>query len=239
VTQGSDRVQVEGTLAGNLLRARAAITEACERARRDSGAVRLVAVTKTVPIDRISAAAALGLQDFGENRMQEALPKVAALPHLCWHFVGHLQTNKARALQRGFQWLQACDSLRLAQVVAAQQPEGLQVLLEVNVAGDPRKFGFAPTDLHQQFPSVLELGLRVRGLMTIAPMTAHAEQVRPYFRALRLLRDELAQRSAVALPELSMGMTDDYAVAVEEGATMVRLGRALFGERPSDRRPKL
>lgn len=234
-----DRVAVTAVLETNLARVRATITAACARAQRDPQAVRLVAVTKTVAIDRIEAAAALGLQDFAENRMQEAVPKLAALPRLRWHFVGHLQTNKARELQRGFQWLQSCDSARLAQVVAAQQPEGLQVLLEVNVAGEAQKFGFAAADLRRQFSSLLELGLRVRGLMTMAPLTADAEEARPHFRELRQLRDELAERSGVVLPELSMGMTDDYAVAVEEGATMVRLGRALFGERPPDRRPIL
>jgi len=218
-------------LHANLRRVRAAIADAARRAGRAPEEVRLVAVTKTVPPGRIREAIELGLRDFGENRMQEALPKVAALPELEWHFVGHLQTNKARDLKRGFRWLHSCDGLRLARVVAAQAVPGLAVLLEVNIAGEAQKYGFSPDGLRHEFPELAQLGLQLRGLMTIAPMARDPEAARPHFRALRRLRDELADASGISLPELSMGMTEDYAVAVEEGATMVRLGRALFGAR--------
>ncbi len=219
-------------LEANLARIRQAIAQAAARVERDPQTVRLVAITKTVPTGRIRAAAALGCHDVGENRMQEALPKLAALPDLCWHFVGHLQTNKARDLRRGFRWFHACDSLRLAQLLAAQRVEGLAVLLQVNVAGEPQKFGFTPAALHAAFPTLMDLGLELQGLMTMAPVAADLEAARPYFRALRQLREDVSRRFGLPLPELSMGMTGDFAVAVEEGATMVRLGRALFGARP-------
>jgi pyridoxal phosphate enzyme (YggS family) len=218
-------------LAANLARVRAALDAAAARSGRDPQSVHLIAITKTVPLERIRAAMALGIGDFGENRMQEALPKVRALAEARWHFVGHLQTNKARELRQGFHCLHSLDSHRLAEAVAAQGVTGLDVLLEVNVAGESQKFGFAPAALRDEFPALLRLGLRLRGLMTIAPLAAKAEAARPHFRALRRLRDELAKRFATPLPELSMGMSDDYQVAVEEGATMVRLGRALFADR--------
>jgi pyridoxal phosphate enzyme (YggS family) len=218
-------------LAANLARVRAALDAAAARSGRDPQSTRLIAITKTVPFERIRAAMDLGIEDFGENRMQEALPKIRALASARWHFVGHLQTNKARELRQGFHCLHSVDSRRLADALAAQGVTGLDVLLEVNAAGESQKFGFASAALQEEFPALLRLGLRLRGLMTIAPLAANGEAARPYFRALRLLRDELAERFATPLPELSMGMSDDYPVAVEEGATMVRLGRALFGER--------
>jgi pyridoxal phosphate enzyme (YggS family) len=218
-------------LAANLARVRGALEAAAARSGRDPQSTRLIAITKTVPLERIRAAMALGIEDFGENRMQEALPKVRALADARWHFVGHLQTNKVRELRQGFHSLQSVDSLRLAGALAAQGVSAPHMLLEVNVAGEAQKFGFAPAALREEFSALLGLGLPLRGLMTIAPMAANQEAARPHFRALRLLRDELAERFATSLPELSMGMTDDYQVAVEEGATMVRLGRAIFGER--------
>ncbi len=218
-------------LDANLQRVQATIADAARRAQRAPKEVRLIAVTKTVPLGPIRQAIALGLRDFGENRMQEALPKVAALPELEWHFVGHLQTNKARDLKRGFRWIHSCDSLRLARVVAAQGAPGLAVLLEVNIAGESQKYGYSPDGLRRELPALTGLGLQLRGLMTIAPIARDPEAARPHFRALRRLRDELAEASGISLPELSMGMTDDYPVAVEEGATMIRLGRALFGAR--------
>lgn len=219
-------------LAANLARVRVALAAAAVRSGRDPKSTRLIAITKTVPLERIRAAMALGVEDFGENRMQEALPKIGALAEVRWHFVGHLQTNKARQLRQGFHCLHSLDSRRLAEALAAQGVGRLDVFLEVNVAGEAQKFGFAPAALREEFPALLRLGLPLRGLMTIAPLGTDGEAARPHFRALRLLRDELAARFATPLPELSMGMTDDYQVAVEEGATMVRLGRAVFGERP-------
>jgi pyridoxal phosphate enzyme (YggS family) len=218
-------------LAANLARVREALAAAATRSGRDPRSTRLIAITKTVSLERIRAAKALRIEDFGENRIQEALPKVRALAEARWHFVGHLQTNKARELRQGFHCLHSLDSRRLAEALVAQGVTELDVFLEVNVAGESQKFGFAPAALREEFPALLRLGLRLRGLMTIAPLAANAEAARPHFRALRLLRDELAERFATPLPELSMGMSNDYPVAVEEGATMVRLGRAIFGER--------
>jgi pyridoxal phosphate enzyme (YggS family) len=218
-------------LAANLARVREALAAAATRSGRDPRSTRLIAITKTVSLERIRAAKALRIEDFGENRIPEALPKVRALAEARWHFVGHLQTNKARELRQGFHCLHSLDSRRLAEALVAQGVTELDVFLEVNVAGESQKFGFAPAALREEFPALLRLGLRLRGLMTIAPLAANAEAARPHFRALRLLRDELAERFATPLPELSMGMSNDYPVAVEEGATMVRLGRAIFGER--------
>lgn len=224
-------------IATRLAAVRARIASACERAGRDPAAVTLVAVTKSWPAETVSAALAAGVRDLGENRVHEALAKMTALAVLgqppaqapVWHLIGHLQTNKARAATGRFAILHAVDSERLLQAVAAaagQQSRRQKVMIEVNVAAEPTKFGVAPSRL----PEVLACAARlptveVVGLMTVAPRAADAEAVRPVFRQLAALaRDH-------GLPALSMGMSDDFAVAVEEGATHVRVGRALFGER--------
>ncbi|MCS6801837.1 MAG: YggS family pyridoxal phosphate-dependent enzyme [Chloroflexota bacterium] len=223
-------------LADRLARVRDAIAAAAARSGRPAEAVRLVAVTKTVPVETIAEAYALGVRDFGENRVQEGQPKIAALAahgiRPTWHFVGHLQTNKAAAALRCFDILQSVDSLRLAETLSRRaRGAPVRILLEVNVAGEPSKFGFRLDDPAQPFADALAAiralpGLVVEGLMTVAPLTDNPESVRPVFRRLA----ELA--AAHGLAELSMGMTDDFPVAIEEGATMVRIGRALFGERP-------
>ncbi|MEK7874050.1 MAG: YggS family pyridoxal phosphate-dependent enzyme [Chloroflexota bacterium] len=214
------------------------IARAAERAHRVPSDVTLVAVTKTIAPPDIERAFRLGVRHFGENRVQEAEGKIAALahlrPHITWHMVGHLQSNKARMAVLLFDMVQSVDSFSLAQELSrrAAKPRGhgtrpLPILLEVNVAGEASKSGFSPDAVAEAVQSVARLpNLELRGLMTVAPLAADPETVRPAFRRLRELRD------ALGLRELSMGMTDDFEVAIEEGATMVRIGRALFRERP-------
>ncbi len=178
---------------------------------------------------------ALGVVDFGENRIQEALPKIAALgPGPRWHLIGHLQRNKVRRAVEAFTLIHSVDSLPLAEAIA-RRAEGsgapAPVLLQVNVAAEPQKRGFAPEALPEVARRVAALpAIRLRGLMTIAPLVENAEDVRPVFRRLRELRDALAAEWPAG-DELSMGMSDDFEVAVEEGATLIRVGRAIFGER--------
>ena len=217
--------------------ARSRIAAAAERAGRDPGTVRLVAVTKTVDAARVAEAVACGVRDLGENRVQEAAAKAAELPAgLRWHMQGHLQTNKAARAASLFDVVHSVDSPRIAEVLSARRPEemaALDVLVEVELTGIPGHTGVPPAALSEVARAVLALPrLRLRGLMTMAPPVEDAEAARPTFARLRELRDELAQRLGVDLPELSMGMSGDFEVAVEEGATLVRLGRALFGERP-------
>jgi pyridoxal phosphate enzyme (YggS family) len=226
---------VNDQLAQNLARVRGTIRESAERAGRDAAAIQLIAVTKTVPPNRIREAVPLGVQAFGENRVQEALSKMDALSELPvrWHLIGHLQTNKVRFIDR-FAMLQSVDSVRLVESLERHLRAPLEVLLEVNVGEEPHKTGALPQDV----PAIADAlhraqHLRWRGLMTVAPLLPDGEQARPVFRQLRRIRDRLQQQHGVELPELSMGMTDDFPVAVEEGATMLRLGRALFGARPS------
>jgi pyridoxal phosphate enzyme (YggS family) len=217
--------------------------------------VRLVAVSKTVAPGRIRAAVAAGLTTLGENRVQEAERKVGAVSGATWHLIGPLQSNKARRAVETFEEIESVDSLELAarldrvvRVVRGLEPDAavpdlrrLPVLLQVNVDDDPAKAGFRPADLAAAVAAIGRLGgLRLDGLMTIGRLVGDAEAARPTFRRLRELSDQLragasgepgAGTSGLG-PELSMGMTDDYPVAVEEGATIVRVGRALFGTRP-------
>lgn len=217
-------------IAGNVARVRERIERACERACREPAGVRLIAVTKTHPVAAVEAAYAAGIRDFGENRVQEAVPKIAAA-HVAgvdatWHLIGHLQTNKAAAAIDAFDILHSVDSMRLAEVLSRTASRSLTVALEVNVAGEASKEGVPFEDALALLRDVRQLpNLEVAGLMTVAPRVENPEQVRSVFRRLRELRDELGLR------ELSMGMTDDFEVAIEEGATMVRVGRAIFGER--------
>lgn len=207
------------------------IARAAERARRAPSDVTLIAITKTVAPPDIERAFRLGVRHFGENRVQETEDKIAALahlrPHITWHMVGHLQGNKAKKAVTLFDMVQSVDSLPLAQELSRRAAKPLPVLLEVNVAGEASKSGFRPEAVAEAARAVARLpSLELRGLMTVAPPVSDPEQVRPVFRRMRALRD------ALGLAELSMGMTDDFEVAVEDGATMVRIGRALFVERP-------
>ncbi|GIW19129.1 MAG: YggS family pyridoxal phosphate enzyme [Tepidiforma sp.] len=212
------------------------IARACERAGRDPGEVRLIAVSKTFGPEAVAEALAAGVTDFGENRVQEALPKIAAvagvaaergLPAPRWHMVGHLQSNKARAAAGAFAILHGIDSTRLLDVLERTAGDRIiPVLLEVNVAGEATKYGFAPDDVAAALAYARGLSrVRVEGLMTVAPPVRDPEEARPVFRQLAGLARECGLR------ELSMGMTGDFEVAIEEGATMVRIGRAIFGER--------
>lgn len=220
---------------------RAAIAEAAERAGRDPGEVTLVAVTKTIAAERVREAYDAGLRVFGENRVQEGGAKIATLapemPGVDWHLIGHLQTNKIKPAVEAFTVIESVDSLRLAERIDRQMATvgpTMPILLEVNIAGEEAKSGFSADDLREAFPQLLTLRhLELRGLMTVAPLAGDLEAVRPVFRALRDLRDELRDRYPLTgFADLSMGMSNDYQVAIQEGATMVRIGRALFGERP-------
>jgi pyridoxal phosphate enzyme (YggS family) len=213
------------------------IAAAAARAGRDPASVRLVAVTKTVPAERVRAAIEAGLALLGENRVQEAEAKRAAVTGGEWHLVGPLQSNKARRAVETFDAIQSLDSIDLARRVARHAAESrpgrpLPVLLQVNVDADAAKAGFAPETLERELPALLDVaGLRIDGLMTIGRLVEDAAEARPAFIALRELAARLRSHDSRLGPELSMGMTDDFEVAVEEGATLVRIGRALFGER--------
>ncbi len=216
----------------------ARIAAACARSGRDVAAVTLVAVSKTAPVDRVRAAIAAGLTVLGENRVQEAAGKVPVAPGAAWHLVGPLQSNKARRAVELFDAIETLDSVelairldRLAGEVRPGRP--LPVLLQVNVDADAAKAGFAPADAPGAVAAVLALpNLRLDGLMTIGRLAISPEDARATFRELRDLSDSLRALHPELGPELSMGMTDDFEVAVEEGATIVRVGRAIFGERP-------
>jgi pyridoxal phosphate enzyme (YggS family) len=195
-----------------------------------------VAVSKGVPVEAVRDAARAGQTLFGENRVQEALPKIeAAGPAVRWHLVGHLQKNKAKAAVGTFELIHSVDGAEVAREVDARaEAKGIvqAVLVQVNLAGEATKHGTAESALPPLLDAVAALPhLELRGLMTIPPPVDDAEASRPWFRRLRELRDRAAARLARPLPELSMGMTDDFEVAVEEGATLVRVGRAIFGER--------
>ena len=220
----------------NLDRVNSAIATAAEKAGRNRKDIQLVAVSKTHPAESVHAAFDAGQVLFGESRVQEARAKIPLLPSsLRWHFIGHLQKNKIRHALPFFELLQSIDSLALAQDVDRIAGEdGLRphVLLEVNVAGEGSKFGFQPDALRAQLEALLQLScLTIEGLMTIPPLAPEAESSRKYFAALRELRDVLEREFRVQLPQLSMGMSDDFPVAIEEGATLVRVGTAIFGKR--------
>jgi pyridoxal phosphate enzyme (YggS family) len=208
---------------------------------REPGEVRLVAVSKTVEALRLRAAVAAGLDLLGENRVQEALAKIETVPGAAWHLVGPLQANKARRAVTAFAMIETVDSVALAarldRLVAELRPDRpLPVLLEVNVDADPAKAGFGTEELGAALPAILDLpGLDVRGLMTVGRLVADPEAARPTFVALRRLSEALRRTAPRLGPDLSMGMSDDFEVAVEEGATLVRVGRAIFGERPDHR----
>ncbi|MDD3652389.1 YggS family pyridoxal phosphate-dependent enzyme, partial [Immundisolibacter sp.] len=223
-----------------LAAVRARIAAACARVGRDPGEVRLLPVSKTVPASRLRLAYAAGCREFGENKVQEALHKAEALadlPDLRWSIIGHLQTNKAKYVARFASEFQALDSLRVAAALDRHlQAEGrtLDVLVQVNTSGEASKFGLPPAavaDFLRQLPAFA--ALRVRGLMTLARLSADPEQVRPCFARLRQLRERLAGElpGGIELAELSMGMSGDFELAIEEGATVVRVGQAIFGAR--------
>jgi len=224
-------------LSANLNSIQKRITAACVRAGRDSASVTLLPVSKGHSPETISAAAQLGLTIFAENKVQEAKGKIPICPsRLRWHMIGHLQTNKCRDAVDLFDMIQSVDSLRLAEELnkrADQAAKRIPMLIEVNAVGEASKFGYRPEQLLAELNQLNALPrLELQGLMTIPPWSPEAEKVRPLFRQLRELKERCEQTLGAPLPHLSMGMSGDFEVAVEEGATIVRIGTALFGERP-------
>ena len=229
------------SFADNLAEVHERIARAAERAGRRAEEIRLVAVSKTFSADAIRAAYDAGLRAFGENRVQEFESKQAKLGDLAnvtWHLIGHLQSNKARRAVHLFDRVDSVDNLALAQKLeAAASAEGkrLPVLVEVHLGGEATKSGVAESDLSSLGDAIEKLPhLDLRGLMTIPPYSDHPEHARPYFRKLRDLREGVSRRFGRDLPALSMGMSHDFEVAIEEGATEIRIGTAIFGQRSSN-----
>jgi PLP dependent protein len=230
-------------IARNLEAVLSQLSAAAAKAGRQPNEIKLVAVTKTHPSEILREAIAAGQTLFGESKVQEARAKIPLLPsNLKWHFIGHLQKNKVRHALSLFELIHSVDSLDLAQQMQrVAREDGLypRVLLEVNVAGEGTKFGFSPETLNASMEQLVTLDrLSIEGLMTIPPIAEEAESSRRYFVSLRQLRDKVQEDFKVELPELSMGMTDDFAIAVEEGATFVRVGTAVFGPRRQAKRER-
>lgn len=229
-------------IAERIAQVQAQIDAACARAGRDPQSVTLIAVSKRKPVEDILKAAAAGIQHFGENRveeMQEKQPHLAVKMPAIWHMIGHVQSRKARYIPDLFNVVHSIDSLKLASKLDSQSLRGF---IQVNVSGEETKSGLEASDwennsalrtaVFEEIRQITSLpNLKIIGLMTMAPIVDEMEQARPVFQNLARLRDALAETLKIELPELSMGMTDDYPVAIEEGATMIRVGRAIFGER--------
>lgn len=236
VNSESSNAQAD-SLESRLAAVEARIAAACVRTGRARDEVTLLAVSKTHSADAVAEAVRLGLTQFAESKVQEARAKIPLCPSRCrWHLIGHLQSNKARDAVALFETIQSVDSLSLAREIqkqAEKQARRPKVLLEVNVAGESSKFGWAPDRVLEELMEVNALDrLEIHGLMTIAPYSPDPEKVRSFFRRLRELRDRAADRLGAPLPVLSMGMSIDLEVAIEEGSTIVRVGTALFGDRP-------
>jgi pyridoxal phosphate enzyme (YggS family) len=226
----------------NLHNIQQRIAAACERAGREPESVTFQAVSKNQPPEAVRAAAALGVTLFGENRVQEARLKIGQCPgHLRWHMIGHLQSNKCRDAVHFFSMIQSVDSLALAREIdkfADKSAKTMPILLEVNVAGESSKFGYPPGRLLAELAEVNALRkIEIHGLMTVAPWAADPEKVRPIFRRLRELKEQCEQILGAPLPHLSMGMSGDFDIAIEEGATLIRVGTALFGPRARAKKP--
>ncbi len=226
------------SFAENLDSIQQRIRTACTRVGRSEDSVLLLAVSKTHPPETLQTAAACGQIFFGENKVQEAKAKIPLCPgKLRWHFIGHLQSNKVRDAVELFEMIQGVDSLAIAGEIskrAAQAGKNMPILLEVNVAGEGSKFGYAPEKLLAELPQINALpNLEIHGLMAIPPYAPVAEKSRPYFQKLRALKSECEKILGYPLPHLSMGMSGDFEIAIEEGATIVRVGTALFGPRTS------
>ena len=220
----------------NLTAIQQRIADSCARAGRSPESVTLVAVSKNHTPDEVREAAAAGQTLFGENRVQEGKLKTSLCPgHLRWHMIGHLQSNKARDAVHFFQMIESVDSLALAQEInkwADKSAKTMPILLEVNVAGESSKFGYKPEQLLAEFEQINALPkIEIHGLMTVAPWAEDPEKVRPVFRQMRELKEQCENILGAPLPHLSMGMSGDFEVAIEEGATMIRIGTALFGPR--------
>jgi pyridoxal phosphate enzyme (YggS family) len=227
-------------LAQNLSRLREAIAEAALASGRDPSEITLVGASKTVEAERVAEALELGLTDVGENFVQEAEPKIPRVRELTstratWHMIGHLQSNKAKTALECFDVVETVDSARLASVLSRRADRPVNVLLEIYLGDDADRPGFRPEKLEQAYADILQLpNVQVGGLMTVAPLGLDESSTRTVFRQVRELRDRLRDSHPEnALPTLSMGMSDDYPLAIQEGATAVRVGRAIFGARPS------
>ena len=238
----TNRMHATAHIAANLERLRARIAEAMQRAGRRPEDVQLIAVSKNQPAEAVAAAVAAGQRAFGENTVQDALTKIPGFAGqgLDWHFIGHLQSNKAKLVPGNFAWVHSLDSLSLAQRLARlarEQNTTVNALIEVNITRDPSKHGVAPEDMATLLDELLKTnltGIHLRGLMAIGPHPATESERRASFAALRELRDECAQHFALpGFTELSMGMSGDFVEAIAEGSTMVRLGTAIFGPRGS------
>ncbi len=228
--------QVEQGMPERIDAVRSRIHAAADRAGRDPDTVNLIAVSKTKPPDAVREASECGLRIFGENKVQEAMAKIPESPgHLSWHLIGHLQRNKAAAAVQLFDMIHSVDSLRLLETLNRLCDEAgktMPIFLEVNVAGEGSKYGFKPDELPTLLPDLPGYTrLECRGLMAIPPYTPEPEQARAYFRRLREWRDRWQDDTGIPLSELSMGMSGDFEVAIEEGADWVRVGTAIFGER--------
>lgn len=232
--------QTDIAIAHRLEQVRADIADTARQAGRRAVDIRLIAVSKTLPAAYVSAAVQAGQRDFGENTLQDALTKIPALAdqHLTWHFIGHLQSNKAKLIPGNFAWLHSLDSASLAQRLSRKVPETgalLQTLIEVNITRDTNKHGVLAEALFPLLDELLRVplpGIALRGLMAIGPHPASDAELRHAFAAVRKLRDDAAQRySLPGFTELSMGMSGDYAAAIKEGSTVVRIGSAIFGTR--------
>jgi len=226
----------EVPVAERLEAVRLRIDAAAARAGRDPRDVRLIAVSKGMPAARVDEAIAAGVEDIGENRVQEAADKQRQVRSAAtWHLIGHVQTNKAARAAVIFDFVHSVDSRRVADALSAHRPPGrdpIGVLLEVELTGLPTRYGVAESDVEGVVQQLVNVpSIHLMGLMTIAPFTEDPEDARATFTRLRHIRDHMEHVTGWALPELSMGMTNDFEIAIEEGATMVRIGRAIFGER--------
>jgi pyridoxal phosphate enzyme (YggS family) len=224
-------------IAESLLEIYERIFQATQKSGRKPNSVRLITVSKQVSVDRIEEARVAGAVIFGENKIQEALPKIAQMgwKEISWHFIGHLQKNKIKFLDERFDLIHSVDSFKLAERIAEHchsENRVQRILLQVNVSGEAAKFGMEPGELEKSIIGFSRLkGIQVEGMMTIPPFDSDPENSRRYFSRLRELRDKCEKQSGLPLHELSMGMSQDFQVAIEEGATLVRVGTAIFGSR--------
>jgi PLP dependent protein len=225
-------------IAENLVEVRERISRAIQKSGREPDSARLITVSKQISVDRIEEARAAGAVVFGENKIQEAVSKIEQMgaEGIFWHFIGHLQKNKIKFLDERFDLIHSVDSFELAEKIAKHyhsENRVQRILLQVNVSGEAAKFGIEPKVLEKKMAEFLQLqGIQVEGLMTIPPFDSDPENSRRHFSRLRELREQYEKQNGLPLKELSMGMSNDFEVAVEEGATLVRVGTAIFGPRP-------
>ena len=225
-------------IAENLVEVRERISRAIQKSGREPDSARLITVSKQISVDRIEEALAAGAVVFGENKIQEAIPKIEQMEAegIFWHFIGHLQKNKIKFLDERFELIHSVDSFELAEKIAKHyhsENRVQRILLQVNVSGEAAKFGMEPKELEKQMAEFFQLqGIQVEGLMTIPPFDSDPENSRRHFSRLRELREQYEKQNGLPLNQLSMGMSNDFEVAIEEGATLVRVGTAIFGPRP-------